>query len=94
MRAAVSGREVAVDAVVDLHVLGLDVERFGDLERRILLDLHVAPIMEDPLVGVSGRRRQEQEQGGEGPPEFTHGQAAGWANDTWGADWIAGSSSW
>src|SRR5262245_41685617 len=63
----VSGREIAEDAMVDPIVLGTDVDRFGDFDRRVPLDLDVAPEMENPLVSLRRRGGGEQEQGKQCP---------------------------
>ena len=94
MRPAIAGREVAKDAVIDRVSLGADVDRLGDVEGRVSPDLDFADVAEDALVRLGGRRNCREEQGGEEPPDDPHAQAAGRANETFGADWMLGSSSW
>jgi hypothetical protein len=57
MGAAITGREVAVDAVVDPVVLGAEVDRLGDFEAAVGLDLDVAEIAQNALIRV--RRGRE-----------------------------------
>ena len=63
--AAVTGREVAIDAAVDLIVLGTDVDRLDDLERAVLLDLDVADEALDALFRMSRSSSPEQQQAAE-----------------------------
>src|SRR5207253_5247948 len=55
VRPAVVRREVAIDSMVDPVVLGADVDRFGGFERAVALNLNVAKIFEDALVGLCSR---------------------------------------
>ena len=71
--AAVTGREVAIDAAVDLIVLGADVDRLRDLERAVLLDLDVADEAMDALFRLGRRSGAEQQQAAEGPRDQRHG---------------------
>src|SRR4029079_15363917 len=82
--APVAGRKIAEDAVVDRDILDLDVDRLGDLERAVLLDLDVTEEAADALVGVH-RSGDEQQQRGKDAERAEHAQAAGWANETLGA---------
>jgi hypothetical protein len=91
---AIAGREIAIDAPVDAVMLGTDVDRLGDFERRILLDLNVADEALNALLGLRGCCREKQQEGRDRPPEKAHCYAAGRSNDTFGALWIDGSSSW
>ena len=86
--AAIASREIAIDAVIDEVVLDVDVNRFGDLERAVALDLDVADVPENFLPGARTRRSDREGEGGEHTREDAHRHAAGPANDTFGALWI------
>src|SRR4051812_29994912 len=64
MRTEIAGREVAVDAVIDIVVLGIEIDRLRDFERAVPLDVDVAEIALDPLLGFGGRGAGECEEGG------------------------------
>jgi hypothetical protein len=91
--APVAGRKVALDAMADVTAFDTDTDRFGDIERAVALDRHVAEEVEDPLVGARRRRehgrdcRRKREQQDAQP----HQEAA--PKRTWGAAWIDASSS-
>ena len=71
--AAITGREVAIDAAVDLIVLGTDVDRLDDLERAVLLDLDVADEALDALFRMSRSSSPEKQQAAEDPRDQRHG---------------------
>jgi hypothetical protein len=52
-------------------LLGMNVDCFRDLERRILPDLDIADEAQNALFRAGGYRRQE-EKCGENPPEAMH----------------------
>ena len=90
----VKRREITENSVPDPVAFGMDVDRFSNLERRILLDRDVAREIEDALIGLGRGGGGEQQERNERPPEHVHRQAAGRSNETLGADWMLGSSSW
>ncbi len=94
VRPAISRREVPKDAVVDGIALRPNVDRLGNLQRGVALDLHVADVPEDAFLGLGDRGNQRQAKGGQEPPCRSHSQAAGRAKATFGALWMLGSSSW
>ncbi len=72
VRAAVAGREVTIDAVVDPVMLDSHVDRLGNLDRAILLDLDIAQVAKDALIGARRSRRQHKQQGGRAAPGLPH----------------------
>ena len=90
MRPAIAGREVAVDAVVDLVVLGADVDRLGDLERRVLLDLDVA--QKRRMRSSAGPRpaRPASSRAASARQSARHVRPPGGRTTPSGALWIAG----
>ena len=63
-------REIAIDAVADLIVLGPDLDRFRNAQTGVGIDFDIALEVEDALVGSGpGAKNARQDEESDGEPE-------------------------